>query len=425
MIPHPPTTVNPPATVKGQMAPLAQSDVDKSPGILAVVPVYQRPDQLSRCLSALSASTHAVEPYLHDNNTVNVGFTRACNLGLRESLRRGHRYALLLNQDCYVRPDTVERAVAFMDAHPRCGIAGVKQLKADEEDVILHGGCLEAFPAGRHITGRVSNGDCGVSLPMPWVNGACLFVRMEMLLETGLMDEGYFLIASDSDFCYTARQRGWEVWYCAEAVVLHETGGVSSQQKSLEAVAHFNADQARFRDKWLGSMGYELLRQMPPRPGVVPPPAEVQGAVQRAQQHYGKNEFGQAELQCRHILAHVPEQPDALLLLGRLYTRLGLPALAARELQKVVNRVPDSANAHLALADALIVCQMAEPAVGHYRRAMELGLVNADLHNNLGVALMRLGQREAAREQWQKALGLDPQNVTARKNLQDAGMATA
>ncbi|MFN4242715.1 MAG: glycosyltransferase [Tepidisphaerales bacterium] len=389
--------------------------------MLAVIPAYRRPDQLARCLAALDASTTPVSRFVHDNSQHNVGFTRACNLGLRAALRDGFPYALLLNQDCYVQPDALSKLLAFLDAHPRCGIAGVKQLKADEPDVIIHGGCLEAFPAGRHVTGRVSAGQCNQSLPMPWVNGACMAVRTEMLLDTGLMDEGYFLIASDSDFCFTARQRGWEVWYCADAVVLHETGGVSRQQTDLDAAAYFNADQARFRDKWVGTMGYELLRQMPPPPGFVPAAGDLQRALQQAQHHYQKHELGQAELQARHILSHVPDQPDALLLLGRTHLRIGLPALAVRELRTALSRAPDSATLHFALADALMVCQAVDEALQHYRRAAELGLSSAELHNNFGVALLRAGQRDAAAEQWRKALTLEPSNATARKNLQDSG----
>lgn len=390
--------------------------------MLAVIPAFRRPEQLQRCLAALDASEVRIDRFVHDNSEHNVGFTKACNLGLRRAWQQGYPFALLLNQDCYIRPDTVGRLLAFMDSHPRCGIAGVQQLKADDPDVIIHGGCLEAFPAGRHITGRVSAGDCSTSLPMPWVNGACMAVRTEMLFDTGLMDEGYFLIASDSDFCFTARQRGWDVWYCAEATVLHETGGISQHQPDLDAAAHFNADQARFRDKWVGTIGFELLRQMPPAPGLRPAPADLRQALAQAQQHYQRNELGQAELQTRHILTHLPGQPDAMLLLGRTHLRLGLPALALRELKSVVEHVPDSATAHFALADAYMLCQQTDLACTHYARAVELGLASAELHNNFGVALLRAHRREEAAQHWRRALALDPANAAARKNLEDAGL---
>lgn len=388
--------------------------------LLAIIPFYKRQDQLDRCLAALAASTHPVTPFVHDNNTDNIGFTRACNLGLRRAMDLGHEFAILLNQDCYVTPIAIASALQFMAEHPRCAICGPKQLIAEDPDIIIHGGCTDAFPTGKHITGRVSNNDCAVSLPMPWVNGACMIVRIAALYDTGLMDDGYFLIASDSDFCFTARQRGWEVWYCATASVLHESGGVSSKQQSLDQLAHFNADQIRFRDKWLGSMSWELLKQTPPQPGRPLPPAELQQAIQRLQTHYNKNEFNPAEWLARVLLTHIPNQPDALLILGRIYTRMGLAGAAVRELNKAIAGAPDSANVNLALADALILCNFPSDAIPLYRRAQSLGIRHPDLHNNLGVALQRIGQSADAIAEWNTALKLDPNNPTARKNLEDA-----
>ena len=45
-----------------------------------------------------------------------------------------------------------------------------------------------------------------------------------------------------------------------------------------------------------------------------------------------------------------------------------------------------------------------------------------DLHNNFGVALQRMGQRDPSIAQWRQALALDPANTVARKNLTDAGV---
>ncbi|MGE5492684.1 MAG: glycosyltransferase family 2 protein, partial [Actinomycetota bacterium] len=63
-------------------------------------------------------------------NGRNVGFGRANNQAL--PLVEG-RYVLLLNTDAFVAPDTLEKTVAYMDAHPRCGILGVRLVGRDGE----------------------------------------------------------------------------------------------------------------------------------------------------------------------------------------------------------------------------------------------------------------------------------------------------
>ena len=61
-------------------------------------------------------------------NTTNVGFGRANNQ-LLEHVRSD--FVLLLNTDAFIAPDTIPLSLAYMDAHPRCGILGVRLTDAD------------------------------------------------------------------------------------------------------------------------------------------------------------------------------------------------------------------------------------------------------------------------------------------------------
>ena len=159
---------------------------------------------------------------------------------MRDAFKRGFPYALLLNQDCYPEPDAIETLVKFMETHPRCAIAGPMQVSAENPDEIVNAGGLMAFPFGRHRgSASRARGDFSQSEQVAWINGACMFARLDAVLDFGLLDEGMFLIGSDSDWCLSARSRGWETWYCAEARVLHE-GGVSNEMPKTETQPHFS-----------------------------------------------------------------------------------------------------------------------------------------------------------------------------------------
>ena len=229
--------------------------------VLAIIPFYRNRAQLDRCLAALAAQQPAPpDVFVHDNSVVNVGFTRAVNLGLAEALRRGFPYALILNQDCYLRPAALAQLVRFMDARPRCAIAGARQVASCDEDFIMHGGCGAAFPAGRHVTGRKSRGDCAESRLMPWVNGACVAARLKAVADFGPLDERMFLVGSDADWCYAARARGWEVWYCADAECVHEFG--ASARPPDEATRRVMLkDMLYWRDKWVDAPLYRRLSE--------------------------------------------------------------------------------------------------------------------------------------------------------------------
>src|SRR3954447_25905141 len=83
------------------------------------------------------------------------------------------------------------------------------------------------------------------------------------------------------------------------------------------------------------------------------------------------------------VLRIVPEQPDALHLLGVLALQSGRPADAVLRIRRAVKRRPDSAVYHC----------------------------------NLGVALQAVGQVTHARASLERAAALDPRNVDALFNL--------
>jgi GT2 family glycosyltransferase len=223
-----------------------------------LIPFYKDQRQLDLCLAALAKQDTPADPWIHDNSVENLYYTIALNRLLKRAIKEGHEFAVLLNQDCYFRPDCLRQMLQFMNTHPRCALAGIKQLSASNPDQIVHGGCTVAYPAGRHFGGLKSKGDCSVSNKMPWINGAAVIARLDAVIEFGLMDENMKMIGSDSDWCFTARARGWEVWYCAEAETVHEVG-VSARPTSADLIKIFQADMNYWRDKWIGSALYTRL----------------------------------------------------------------------------------------------------------------------------------------------------------------------
>jgi N-acetylglucosaminyl-diphospho-decaprenol L-rhamnosyltransferase len=176
-------------------------------------------------------------------NRDNVGFGRANN----QLVPMVHApYALLLNTDAFVAPDTLARTLAFMEAHPRCGVLGVKLLSRD--------GSLQ--PSCRYFPTPLNTflARTGLSRWMPcipladdmswdhngvrecdWVPGCYYLVRKEVLDTVGLFDPRYFLYYEEVDHCKRVKAAGWQVMYFGEASTVH-IGGESA--KSVGNVAN-------------------------------------------------------------------------------------------------------------------------------------------------------------------------------------------
>ena len=224
--------------------------------IPAIIPAFRNKDQLEKCIAHLKNQTIDVEIFVRDNNSNNVYFTAAVNEGIRRYLDKPCKYILVLNQDMYLQPTAVEIMVAFMDSHPECGIGSPLQLHVDDPHRVIFAGSYEAFPAGRHQHGRLSeyNNDEQIF----WANGACMILRTKMVQQIGLLDENLRLIGSDSDYCFTARARGWQVCRIAGARGVHEKG-VSGLGYDADIEALKRSDMIYFGRKWLTGQLYKDL----------------------------------------------------------------------------------------------------------------------------------------------------------------------
>lgn len=223
-----------------------------------LVPTYKKPEQFAKCRAAIMDQTFDGWVLEYREDEKGEGFTANVNHLLKLAIRDGSSaFAVILNQDCYLKPDALERMYKFMLRHPKCAIAGIKQISSQDEDRIIHGGTYECFPAGRHAGGQVSRGDCAVNKQVPWVNGACMVVRLEAVQDIGLLDSTMKMFASDADWSYTARARGWQTWYIADAVCVHEQGISQNMDAKMQKV--FEKDMIVFRSKWVDGDLYRDL----------------------------------------------------------------------------------------------------------------------------------------------------------------------
>jgi N-acetylglucosaminyl-diphospho-decaprenol L-rhamnosyltransferase len=171
-------------------------------------------------------------------NTVNVGFGRANNQALERV--RG-RHVLLLNTDAFVAADTLPKTVEFMDAHPRCGVLGVRLIGEDGSlqpccryfptpwnTFVASTGLQQLLPGTRLVDDM--SWDHGSVRDCDWVPGCYYLVRSEVIARVGLFDPRYFLYYEEVDHCRAVRRAGWSVTYYPYTDVVH-IGGESARNE--------------------------------------------------------------------------------------------------------------------------------------------------------------------------------------------------
>lgn len=155
----------------------------------------------------------------------NLGFPAGCNIGLKESLREGAEYVLLLNNDAILAKNGVTALVSFMRKNPAIGILGPSILNARDpgriesmgawyipwlgEDGLLERGT--AIEHTRHLAMRVD-----------YVSGAAMLIRRKTIETIGLLREQLFIYGDDVDYCARARHAKIRVVSIRLPIVVHQ-----------------------------------------------------------------------------------------------------------------------------------------------------------------------------------------------------------
>lgn len=233
-------------------------------------------------ISVSKASTHLdIEVFVVDNNSadgsvemvktkfpsvklivneLNVGFSKANNQAIAEATGE---YILLLNPDTVIEVDTLDKCVAFLDAHPQGGGLGVKMIdgKGDFLAESKRGfptpwvafykifGLAKLFPKSKRF-GHYHLGylDENKTHEVEVLSGAFMVLRKSVLDKIGVLDEDYFMYGEDIDLSYRIIKNGYKNYYFSDTRIIHYKGE-STKKTSANYVLIFYKAMIIFAQK--------------------------------------------------------------------------------------------------------------------------------------------------------------------------------
>ena len=129
---------------------------------------------------------------------------------------------------------------------------------------------------------------------------------------------------------------------------------------------------------------------------------------------FHEQRYAELEGRVRLFLGQHPDSGFAWKLLGAALGVQGKDALLA--LRKAAEMLPDDADVHNNLGNALHDLGRLEDAVASYRRAVAIKPDFASAQYNLGIVFSTLGQIDSALESYRRALGIQPDYADAHSN---------
>ena len=161
-------------------------------------------------------------------NGANLGFGPAIN---RAATQAAGEALLVLNPDCLLEDDTLQRLLDHLEQTPRAGVIGA--VVCDENGMADPASFRRDPLLARSLRTFLGRAGEGVNIAGPTpdrlvraeaVSGALMLMPRDVFRRIDGFDEAYFLHCEDLDICRRVRDAGYEVWLAGDVHVLHGKG---------------------------------------------------------------------------------------------------------------------------------------------------------------------------------------------------------
>ncbi len=178
----------------------------------------------------------------------NLGFAGGNNIGMRDAIKRGAEYIILMNNDLILSKDILTKMVSLAESDKTIGTIAPKMYfakgyefhkdrykKSELGNVIWYAGGIidrkNVYSFHRGVD-EVDLGQYDTISDTDYTNGACVLITKEVIKKVGYMDESFFLYWEDADYSEQIRRAGLRVVYTPETKLWHmvsvATGGSGS-----------------------------------------------------------------------------------------------------------------------------------------------------------------------------------------------------
>jgi len=174
-------------------------------------------------------------------NKENLGYAGGNNSGLR-LLDEESKYVVFVNNDVIFDPDWLRELVRVAESDSTVGACQPKILQfSNPKKFEYNGACggfldIYGYPC---LRGRVldyieeDKGQYDTLSEIFWAGGCALFVRKDVLTETGSFDETFFMHFEEIDLCWRIQLAGHKIFSVPSSIIYHKGGETKITKKML------------------------------------------------------------------------------------------------------------------------------------------------------------------------------------------------
>lgn len=165
---------------------------------------------------------------------INLGFSGGNNLGIKASTGK---YIFLINNDTIIRKDGIKELIKELDSSENVGAVSPRICFNVDEQPIQFAGYTKLTPItlrNRAIGfGETNYTDYNTVIETPYLHGAALLLKRQVIERIGLMPEIFFLYYEELDWCESMTRADYKLLYVPSCTIYHKESQSTGQESPL------------------------------------------------------------------------------------------------------------------------------------------------------------------------------------------------
>ena len=244
---------------------------------VSIVTYQTNLEELSQCLQSLTSPLIS-RIYIVDNSNQqyiadfcnqytnveyissdNVGYGAGHNQALRQVLKSGEKYHLVLNSDVYFEPSVLDFLAKYMDAYP--DVAQIQpnvvypngeqqytcRLLPTPANLIFRRFLPKGIVEKMNIRYQLKFTDHKREMNVPYHQGSFMFFRIECFKKVGLFDERFFMYPEDIDITRRMHKQ-YRTMFVPDVTIVHAHRAASYKSKKMLKIHIIN--MIKYFNKW-------------------------------------------------------------------------------------------------------------------------------------------------------------------------------
>lgn len=214
---------------------------------IVIIVTYNAGKWIQTCLTTLSYSTINVNIIVIDNaskddsvsiiqenfpdveliiNKRNLGFGKANNIGLKKAIEHDFDFILLLNQDAWVKPNTIELLINCLKKNKEYGILSPIHLngKEDKLDELFYTHLTNSKYSREIITDFIQK-DIKQLYEIEFVNAAFWLISKNCLINIGGFNPIFAHYGEDNEYLNRLKYHGYKIGIVTNSFCIHDREG--------------------------------------------------------------------------------------------------------------------------------------------------------------------------------------------------------